>query len=141
LAEGQIYHGRATTLERIVPICKKQKSGGLTLALTSLEIYAQGNGILRYLMERDESSREPFAGIPEPHFVISDDSGAELRGDFEEISASDRVASGEVALFGLLGSERLTVQVERIGYSDGFLERRKLEAETIEGTWSFDIEL
>ncbi|MEJ7842637.1 MAG: hypothetical protein WKF95_12785 [Rubrobacter sp.] len=141
MAEGQIYHGRATTLERVIPISEKQKSGGLTLALTSLEIYAEGNGVLRYLMEVDEASGVSFVSIPKPQFVITNDSGSELRNHFEEGSSSDRVAAGALNVFDLSCSGKLTVRVERIGYLEESLERRNLEAEPMEGTWSFDIEL
>lgn len=141
LAEGQIYHGKATTLERVVSISEKQRSGGLTIALTSLEMYAEGNGVLRYLMEIDETSRVRFVSVPRPEIVITNDSGTELRNYFEGGSSSGRVAAGEIGVFGLFDSEKLTVRIERIGYSEESLERRKLEAEPIEGMWIFDIKL
>ncbi len=140
MAEGQIYHGKATTLERVIPIAEKQKSGGLTLTLTSLEIYAEGNGVLRYLLEMDEANSR-FVSIPRPQFVITDDSGSELPNHFEEGSSSGHVAAGALNVFGLLGSGKLTVRVERIGYLKESLERRNLEAEPMEGSWSFDVEL
>ena len=141
MAEGQIYHGKATTLERVIPIAKKQESGGLTLALTSLEIYSEGNGVLRYLLEIDEANGIAFVSIPKPHFVITDAAGSELRNHFEEGSSSDRVAAGALNMFGVPGSGKLAVRVERIGYSEESLERRNLEAEPMEGSWSFDVEL
>lgn len=140
MAEGQIYHGKATTLRRVISIAEKRKSGGLTLALTSLEIYAEGNGVLRYLLEMDKTNGTRFATIPKPQFVITDDSGSELRNHFEEGGSSGRVAAGALNVFGL-GSGKLIVRVERIGYLEESLERRNLEAEPIEGSWSFDIEL
>ncbi len=140
MAEGQIYHGKATTLERVISIAEKQKSGGLTLALTSLETYDEGKGVLRYLLEIDGANSKRLS-IPEPHFIITDDSGTELRNHFEDVSSSGRVAEGALNVFGLPGSGKLTVRVERIGYSEEFLEGRNFEAEPMEGTWSFDIEL
>ncbi len=141
MAEGQIYHGKATTLERVVSISEKQRSGNLTVALTSLEMYAEGNGVLRYLMEIDETSSVRFVGVPIPEMVITDDSGTELRNRFEGGSSSDRVAAGEIDVFDLSDAAKLTARVERIGYSEESLERRKLEAKPIEGTWIFDIKL
>ncbi len=141
MAEGQIYHGKATTLERVVPIAEKRKFGGLTLALASLEIYAGGNGVLRYLLEIDETSGAHFVSIPKPHFVITNDSGTQLRNHFEEGSSSDRVAAGALNVFDLPSSGGLTVRVEHIRYLEEALERRNLKAEPIEGSWSFGIQL
>ena len=141
MPEEQIYHGKVTTLERVVSISQKQRSGDLTIALTSLELYAQGNGVLRYLMEIDETSGERFASIPRPEMVIAHESGTELRNDFEGGSSSGRVTAGEIDVFALPGSGKLTVRVKRVGYCEESLERRKLKAEPIEGTWVFDIEL
>lgn len=141
MAEGQIYHGKATTLERVVSISEKQKSGSLTIALTSLEMYAEGNGVLRYLIEIDETSSVRFVSIPIPDLVITNGSGTELRNFFEGGSSSGRVAAGEIDVFDLSDAGKLTVRVKRVGYSEESLERRKLKAEPIEGTWVFDIEL
>lgn len=141
MAEKQIYHGKATTLERVVPIAEKEKSGGLTLALISFEIYAGGNGVLRYLLEIDEGSSAHFVSIPRPHFIITNDLGTELRNHFEEGSSSDCVAAGVLNVCDLPDSGKLTVRVERIGYLEEALERRNLQAEAMEGTWSFGIQL
>lgn len=129
----------AQTLERVVPIAQKQTSGGMTLALSSLELYGEGLGVLRWLLSFNESSSwsEGGAGIPEPRFEIRDSEGHTLSWLPQGAGASDREADGDVRVEGLPESGGLEVEVASL-VSDAYEEGEyRGDGPSYEGPWNF----
>ncbi len=129
----------AENLERVVPISLKQNSGGITLALSSLELFGEGLGVLRWLLSFDESISwsEGDVGIPEPRFEIRNGDGLALPWSPQGAGASDRVADGDVRVEGLPESGELGVEVARLvsdAYEDGDYSG---DGPSYEGPWSF----
>ena len=129
----------AENLERVVPISLKQNSGGITLALSSLELFGEGLGVLRWLLSFDESISwsEGDVGIPEPRFEIRNSDGLALPWSPQGAGASDRVADGDVRVEGLPESGELGVKVARLvsdAYEDGDYSG---DGPSYEGPWSF----
>ena len=129
----------AENLERVVPISLKQNSGGITLALSSLELFGEGLGVLRWLLSFDESVSwsEGDVGIPEPRFEIRNGDGLALPWSPQGAGASDRVADGDVRVEGLPESGELGVEVARLvsdAYENGDYSG---DGPSYEGPWSF----
>ena len=73
--------GNARTLRKVIPIAQKREAGGITIALSALELYEGGGGILRYLISHDPQKvfKDPFKGGLEPEIEVQDGSGRLLR--------------------------------------------------------------
>ena len=56
----------ARTLERVVPIGQRQTVGEVMVTLTSLELYEEGLGVLRYLVSYEEDMFEGCYRIANP---------------------------------------------------------------------------
>jgi hypothetical protein len=48
-----VSQSNARTLRKVVPIAQRREAGGITVALSALELYEGGEGILRYLISHD----------------------------------------------------------------------------------------
>ncbi|CAN5878709.1 hypothetical protein BH23ACT11_BH23ACT11_19110 [soil metagenome] len=114
--EEQFRGPSARTLERVVPIVQKQISGGITLALSLLELYGEGLGVLRWQISFDESpsGRGADHGIPEPWFEIRDIQGHSLPWSPQGSGAGNGEADGEVRVDELPESGDLEVDVARL---------------------------
>jgi hypothetical protein len=101
----------ARTLERVVPVAQKRTVGGITVALTSLELYGDGVGILRWRISHD-----PVSGnfMLEPDFEIRDGAGAVLPWSPQGAGASDREADGEIEIRRLPEAGELWIKVSRV---------------------------
>jgi hypothetical protein len=124
----------AHTLIRVVPIAAKESAAGVTVALTALEIYQDGNGVLRYLLSLDSRSRRKFEVLPGPHIEIEDDTGRTLPVELLEDSASGRTASGLFQIAELPESGNLEVRILRIAGSKRFFDIGDF---AWEGPWAF----
>ncbi len=125
----------ATTLERVVPVAQKRTVGEITLALTSLELYGEGIGILRWLISHPSVSG---SFMLEPDFEFRDASGRVLPWSPRGAGASDTEADGEVEIRTLPGSGTVVVEVSRVasGAWDG-----EAEGPSYDGPWTFSISI
>lgn len=128
----------AQTLRRVVPIAAKESVGGVTVALTSLEVYQGGNGILRYLLSLDTRSRRRFETLPGPHLEIEDEAGRTLPVELLEDSASERTSSGLFQVAELPEAGKLTVRVRRIAGSKRFFDIGDF---AWDGPWIFEFRI
>jgi hypothetical protein len=125
----------ARNLDRVVPIGQRRTVGEVTLALTSLELFGEGVGVLRYRISYDEGM---FYGIPEPELVIRDESDRELPWAPRGSSNSDNEADGEVEIRDLPEAGELEVEVTRL-VSLAFDE--EVVEESYEGSWTFSFSI
>lgn len=88
----------ARTLERVVPVAQKSSVGGITVVISSLEIYEGGIGVLRWQVHfgEDQLRYGGDFGIPEPYFEIRDSEGHTLPWAPQGGGASGRDADGDV---------------------------------------------
>lgn len=128
----------AHTFVRVVPVVDKESVGDVTVALTALEVYKGGNGILRYLLSLDSRSRRKFEVLPGPHIEIEDDAGRALPVELLEDSASGRTSSGLFQVAELPESGNLTVRVLRIAGSKRFFDVGDF---AWEGPWAFQFRI
>jgi hypothetical protein len=131
----------ARNLERVVPIGQRRAVGEVTLALTSLELFGEGVGVLRYRISYEAGMFEGshgFGGIPEPEFVVRDESGRELPWSPQGSGGSESETDGEVEVRDLPETGELEVEVPRL-VSLAF--DRETDEEVVEdsydGPWTF----
>lgn len=136
----------ARNLERVVPIAQKRAVGDVTVALTSLELYGERVGALRWRVSLGESAfrEEPDFGfgIPEPVFEIRDDSGRNLPWSPRSGGASDGESDGEGEVRELPETGELHIEVVRLatdayGPDGDYLG----EGASLEGPWNFRFSL
>lgn len=110
--EPPVEHRRASArnLHRMVPVAQRQTVGESMVAITSLELFGEGVGILRYRI----SGSHGFWGIPEPELVVRDRSGRELPWSPQGGGASDTEADSEVEVRELPETGELEVEVSRL---------------------------
>lgn len=128
----------ARTLTKVVPVASKESASGVTVALTALEIYQNGNGILRYLISLDSRSTRSFASLPGPQIEVEDDAGRLLPTQLLDTGASERTASGLLQVAGLPGSGKIAVKVLRVAsrkHATDFSSR------TQQGPWIFEFRI
>jgi hypothetical protein len=131
----------AQNLERVVPIAQRRTVSEVTVALTSLELFGEGIGTLRYLISYQAGMFEGshgFRGIPEPELVVRDGSGRELPWSPQGYSSSDTEADGEVEVRDLPEKGELEVEVARL-VSLVFDEEAGEEVveDSYDGPWTF----
>jgi hypothetical protein len=131
----QYRRASARDLARVVPIGQRQTVGEITIALTSLELFGEGLGVLRYRISYGEGM---FEGIPDPDLVVRDESNRELTWSPRESSSSEREADGEVEVRDLPETGMLDVEVTRL-VSLVFDEETREEAaqNAYDGPWTF----
>ena len=130
----------ARNLQRVVPIAQRRTVGEITLALTSLELFGEGLGVLRYRISyvagMFESSHR-FGGVPEPEFVVRDGSGRELPWSSQGWGGTESEADGDVEVRELPETGELEVEVPRLvadAYEDGEYTG---DGPSCEGPWVF----
>jgi hypothetical protein len=138
----QRRHASARYLVRVVPIAQRQSVGETLVALTSLELFGEGVGVLRYRISHERGMLGGSHGVPEPEFVIRDDSGRVLPWSPQGYGASDTEADGEVEVRNLPEGGELKVEVTRL-MSLTFDEEagREVEEDSYDGPWIFRFSL
>lgn len=133
----------AQTLGRVIPVAQKQTVEGVTVALTSLELYGEGWGVLRWLVSFEEhvSHHGGDFGIPEPWFEIWDDQGHPLTWSPQGAGASNGEADGDVRVEGLPNTGKLAVEVTHL-VTDAHEEGVYMHLVALyEGPWRFRFSL
>jgi hypothetical protein len=138
----QHRHASVRTLERVVPIGQRQAVGENIVALTSLELFGEGVGVLRYRVSNEGLMFESGYGVREPEFVIRDEPGNVLAWSPRGGGGSSGEADGEVEVSGLPASGELEVEVTRL-VSLVFDEEagREVEEDSYDGPWTFRFSL
>jgi hypothetical protein len=131
----------ARNLDRVVPIAQRQTVGEVTIALTSLELFGGGVGVLRYRISYEAGMFEVshgFGGIPEPEIVVRDGSDRELPWSPRGSSSSESETDGEVEVRDLPETGELEVEVTRL-VSLVFDEEAGEEVveDSYDGPWTF----
>jgi hypothetical protein len=132
----------ARTLERVVPVAQGRSVGDVTVALTSLELYGAGVGVLRWRVSLGEEALrgEPDFGfgIPEPVFEIQDSTGRLLPWSPRGGGASDRESDGEIEVWELPEAGHLWIEVVRLAADAYGPDGDHLgEGPSLDGPWSF----
>ena len=127
----------ARTLQKVVPIAQRREAGGITVALSALELYEGGEGVLRYLISHDPKEAFEYGG-PEPEMEIRDGSGRLYGWGLEGYSGGGGEEEGALEVFDLPESGDLEVKVVRVVRTeppDGAV------SEAREGPWEFRLSL
>ena len=135
----------ARNLQRVVPIAQRRTIGEVTVALTSLELFGEGVGVLRYRISYEAGVfevRHRFVGIPEPELVVRDGSGRELPWMPQSWGGSESEADGEVEVRELPETGELEVEVPRL-VSLVFDEEAGEEVveDSHDGPWTFSFSI
>jgi hypothetical protein len=130
----------ARNLDRVVPIAQRQTVGEVTVAFTSLELFGEGVGVLRYRISYEAGMFED--GIPEPQLVIRDESERILPWSPQGGGASESEADGEVEVRELPETGELEVEVTRL-VSLVFDEEAGDEEvdDSYDGPWTFSLSI
>lgn len=138
--EPPVERGRvsARNLDRVVPIGQRLSVGEVTVALTSLELFGEGVGVLRYRISYEAGMFEGGYGIPEPELVIRDGSGRELPWSPQGSGSSESEADGEVEVRDLPESGGMEVEVTRLVSLD-FDE--EVAEDSYDGPWTFSFSI
>ena len=131
----------ARNLLRVVPIAQRRTIDEVTFALTSLELFGEGLGVLRYRISYVAGMfevRHRFAGIPEPEFVGRDGSGRELPCSPQGWSGTESEADGDVEVRDLPETGELEVEVPRLVHLvfDEETGEERVD-DSRDGPWSF----
>ena len=135
----QRRHASARDLDRVVPIGQRQTVGEVVVALTSLELFGEGLGVLRYRISQERGTLGGGFGSPEPRLVIKDRrSGRELAWSPQGSGGSDTETDGEVEVLDLPESGEIEVEVTRL-VSLMFDEEagEEVEEDSYDGPWTF----
>jgi hypothetical protein len=126
----------ARNLDRVVPIGQRRTVGEVTVALTSLELFGEGVGVLRYRISYEAGMFE--GEIPMPELVVRDESGRELPWSLQGSSSGTDEADGEVEVRDLPETGELEVEVARL-VSLAFDEEAGEEVveDSHDGPWTF----
>ena len=127
----------ARTLRKVVPIAQRREADGITIALSALELYEGGGGILRYLISHDPKRAFEYGG-PEPEVEIRDASGNRYGWDLEGYSGGDGEEEGALGVFDLPDSGDLEIRVVRLVRTES-PDGRVSEARR--GPWEFRLSL
>jgi hypothetical protein len=132
----------ARTLERVAPVAQKRTVGDVTVALSSLELYGDGVGVLRWRasMGEDLLRAEPgfWFGAPEPEFEILAEDGHALAWATMGGGMSDGESDGEAGVWGLPETGQLRVSVVRLATDAYGPDGDHLgEGPSLDGPWSF----
>ena len=104
----------ARNLERVVSIGQRQTIGDVTVAITSLELFGGGIGVLRYRISYEGGMFEGGYRIPEPELVVRDGSDRVLSWSPRGNGSSESEAYGEVEVRDLPEAGELEVAVRRL---------------------------
>ncbi len=132
----------ARTLERVVPVAQKRTVGDVTVALTSLEMYGRGTGVLRWRVSMGEDAlrAEPdfWFGTPEPEFEILAEGDRALAWSPRGGGMSDAESDGDTEVWDLPETGELRVSVVRLAVDAYGSDGEHLgEGASVDGPWSF----
>jgi hypothetical protein len=128
----------ARNLERVVSIAQRRTIGEVTVALTSLELFGGGIGVLRYRISYEEGMFEGGYHIPEPELIIRDGSGCVLPWSPRGNGSSESEAYGEVEVRDLPEAGELEVEVTRLVTLEFAQEAgEEVVEDSFEGPWVF----
>lgn len=132
--------GNARTLRKVVPIAQKREVGGITVALSALELFDGGEGILRYLISHDPQTafKDPFNGSPEPEIEVRDGSGLHYGWDLDGYSGGDGETEGTLEILDLPGSGDIEIRIVRVVCTE---PPEGAVSEAHEGPWEFHLSL
>lgn len=128
-------HASARSLDRVVPIGQRQTVGEITVALTSLELFEEGLGVLRYRISHEGVG---FEDLPMPELVVRDGSGNVLSWSPQGTGGGTNEADGDVEVRDLPETGVIDVEVTRL-VSLMFDEEagEEVEEDACDGPWSF----
>jgi hypothetical protein len=112
--EREFYELREATAEELAPerpVAQRQTVGEITVAITSLELFGEGVGVLRYRISYDGGT---FYRLPEPELISRDGSGRDLPWSPQGSSGNEREADGEVGVRDLPDVGEVEVVVTRL---------------------------
>lgn len=126
----------ARNLDRVVSIGQRLSVGEVTVALTSLELFGEGVGVLRYRISYEGGMFE--GEIPMPELVVRDRSGRELPWSPQGAGSGTGEADGEVEVRDLPEAGELEAEVARL-VTLAFDEElgEEVEEDSYEGPWTF----
>lgn len=132
--------GNARTLRKVVPVAQKHEAGGIAVALSVLELYHGGSGILRYLISHDPQTAfgDLFGGGPEPEVEVQDGSGRRYEWVPGGSGGADGEMEGALQIFGLPGFGELEIRVLRVVSTE---PPQRTVSEAHEGPWEFRVSL
>jgi hypothetical protein len=127
----------ARTLKKVVPIAQGREARGITVALSALELYEGGGGVLRYLISHDAKGAFEYGG-PEPEVEIRDALGNHYGWNLEGYSGGDGEEEGTLEVFDLPDSGDLEVVVTRVVRTE---PPEGAVSEARDGPWEFRLSL
>jgi hypothetical protein len=127
----------ALTLRKVVPIAQRREAGGITVALSALELYEGGEGILRYLISHDPKAAFEDGG-PEPEMEVRDGSGRRYGWGLEGYSGGPGETEGTLEVLDLPDSGDLEIRVVRVVRTE---PSEGAVSEAREGPWEFRLSL
>lgn len=135
----------ARTLERVVPIAEKRTVGDTTVALTSLEVYGEGVGVLRWQASFGEDlfrSNPDFGfGIPGLELEIRDHAGRTLPWSPRGSHSGGEEADGDVEVWDLPESGNVEVVVPRLVADAYAYGEYQGEGPSYDGPWTFSFSI
>jgi hypothetical protein len=130
----------ARNLDRVVPIAQRQTVGEVALAFTSLELFGERVGVLRYRISYEAGM---FVGdIPMPELAVRDGSGRELPWSPQGSGSSESETDGELEVRELPETGELEVEVTRLvilAYDEEAGE--EVVEDSYEGPWNFPLSI
>lgn len=132
--------GNARTLRKVIPVAQRREAGSIMVALSALELYEGGEGILRYLISHDPHTvfEDPFKGSPEPEIEVQDASGRYYGWGLDGSSGGDGETEGTLEIFDLPGSGDIQIKVMRVVSTE---PPEGDVSEAHEGPWEFHLSL
>ena len=126
----------ARNLDRVVPIAQRQTVDAVAVALTSLEYFGKGVGILRYRISYEAGMFE--GEVPMPELVIRDESGRQLPWSLGGGGSGTDEADGEVEVRNLLETGELEVEVTRlVSLVYDWEADEEMVEDSYDGPWAF----
>lgn len=126
--------GNARTLSRVIPIAQRREAGGVTVALSALELFEGGEGILRYLISQDP--QELLEDFPEPEIEMHDGTGRRYGWSPDGYGGGDGETEGTLQTFDLPASGEFEIRVVRLVRTE---PPEGAVAGAREGPWVFHI--
>ncbi len=131
----------ARNLDRVVPIAQRQAVDAVAVdavavALTSLEYFGEGIGILRYRISYEAGMFE--GEVPMPELVVRDESGRELPWSLGGDGSGTDEADGEVEVRNLPETGELEVEVTRlVSLVYDWEADEEMVEDSYDGPWAF----
>ena len=132
----------AWTLERVVSKARREKVGEITVALTSLELFERGPGVLRWRVSLTEDApgddESHYGGMAHPAFIIRDTAGRTLSWSHRSSGSGGGESDGEIEVENLPSEGEISVEIPFLTSKPW---RKSLADRTYDGPWSFSFEV